>query len=71
MSRLEDHERTVVRSLLVSLKSGIGIVDQTFYDNPDPTIFTKDRTEEVIRTMKMAISLYERAYGELERGGRS
>jgi hypothetical protein len=69
LSRLEEHERKIVRSLLKSLKSGIKIVDQTFYRNPDPALFTKERTEEVVQTMRMAISLYENAFGDLDDSG--
>ena len=60
-------ELLVARSLLKTLKSGIKIVDLTFYNNPDTACFTKEATRAVVDSMLACIAEYEDGFGELGR----
>jgi hypothetical protein len=61
-------ELKVARSLLRVIKSGVNLVDQTFYNNPDPAEYTSAKTGKVVDSMRIAIALYEAKFGRLEHG---
>jgi hypothetical protein len=45
-------------SLIKALQSGVRIVDQTFYQDPQPPGMSKERAESVVHTMLISIDLY-------------
>lgn len=61
-----DEELQLALSLLKVLKSGVSLVDKTFYHNSDPAYYTKEATGAVVSTMLVSIALYEKQFGSLK-----